>query len=487
MRGKVCLDEGDYLAWSEMAWNLHGKASIQQVRPEEFDTNPIINVFSAEFPSRERCEIFCKDVGSNMYSISSKEEMDTLQDFCDKKLTSFPYNIWLAVDDVDEEGVWKDSIMGQPLNYTPKWAENEPNGKLHENCAFLQNCLWLDVPCKALNGIACQCEQTFESSLKLLGLCKETHIDREYQIQNHMLDIERLMLVGKSTSIEYDQKQELWLMNVFFFNVTGTSRAPHASFTLGKNTWTIAGDNGCGKNHNSYTTDLKMSGCKDGNFTCYNGQCISMRKRCDQVPNCRDHSDERGCNILVLEEGYNKRVPPVGKNEEDKLTPVTVNVSMTLLKVVDIKEEDYSIKFQIQITLEWKEIRATYHNLKPETYLNALSLEEIRRLWLPLVVYMNTDQQETTRLGADWEWRTYVSVKREGNFTRSGYEMVDETEIFKGNENTLVMTQSYTLDFQCTYQLERYPFDTQVINTKLISCLEELNRLYLFAHRQLSD
>ena len=129
-----------------------------------------------------------------MYSISSKEKMDTLQDFCDKKLTSFPYNIWLAVDDVDEEGVWKDSIMGQPLNYTPKWAENEPNGRLHENCAFLQNCLWLDVPCKVLNGIARQCEQTFGSSLKLLGLCKETHIDREYQIQNHMLDIERLML-----------------------------------------------------------------------------------------------------------------------------------------------------------------------------------------------------------------------------------------------------------------------------------------------------
>ena len=64
-----------------------------------------------------------------------------------------------GVDDVDEEGVWKDSIMGQPLNYRPKWAENEPNGRLHENCAFLQNCLWLDVPCKALNGIACQCEQ----------------------------------------------------------------------------------------------------------------------------------------------------------------------------------------------------------------------------------------------------------------------------------------------------------------------------------------
>ena len=146
-----------------------------------------------------------------------------------------------------------------------------------------------------------------------------------------------------------------------------------------------------------------------------------------------------------------------GKLIENNTIPV-----LTLLKVVDIKEEDYSIELQIQITLQWKEIRAAYHNLKPETYLNALSLEEIDRLWLPLIIYTNTDQRETTRLGVQWEWSTGVSVKRDGEFTRSGYDMVDETEIFKGEENTLIMTQSYTHKFQCNYQLGNYPFDTQV-------------------------
>ena len=136
---------------------------------------------------------------------------------------------------------------------------------------------------------------------------------------------------------------------------------------------------------------------------------------------------------------------------------------MTLLKVVAIEEEDHSIELQFHITLEWKEIRATYYNIKPQIDMNALSEVEIDRLWLPLLIYTNTDQQETTRLGENWEWSTYVSVRREGNFTRSGYEMVDETEIFKGEENTLIMTQSYTHEFQCIYQLGRYPFDTQVV------------------------
>ena len=74
----------------------------------------------------------------------------------------------------------------------------------------------------------------------------------------------------------------------------------------------------------------------------------------------------------------------------------------------------------------------------------------------------DTDQQVTTRLGWVNEWRTDVNVQREGNHTLSKQKVLDETYLFKGSENSLVMTQSYTHDFQCVYQLQRYPFDTQV-------------------------
>ena len=82
-----------------------------------------------------------------------------------------------------------------------------------------------------------------------------------------------------------------------------------------------------------------------------------------------------------------------------------------------------------------------------------------------MVVYTNTDQLETTRLGMEWEWRTDVLVKRENQFERSGNEVLDEIEIFKGDENSLSLVQSYTHEFQCVYQLEKYPFDTQVRKT----------------------
>ena len=97
--------------------------------------------------------------------------------------------------------------------------------------------------------------------------------------------------------------------------------------------------------------------------------------------------------------------------------------------------------------------------------MNALTDVEIETLWLPLILYDNTDQKVTTRLGeyGNGEWMTFVTVTREGNFTRSGLDEVDEIEIFEGAENRLTMNQTYTWEFQCKYELQRYPFDTQAI------------------------
>ena len=144
------------------------------------------------------------------------------------------------------------------------------------------------------------------------------------------------------------------------------------------------------------------------------------------------------------------------------LIPTTVGVSIVLLKVVEIEEENHAIEFQYEIIMKWHDNRLTYHNLKQDTSLNALPEVDMKKLWLPLVIYANTDQKLTTRLGMEWEWSTIVTVTKEGNFTRSGLDTLHEIEIFKGGENALTMSQTYTNQFQCEFVLARYPFDTQV-------------------------
>ena len=205
-----------------------------------------------------------------------------------------------------------------------------------------------------------------------------------------------------------DDKENNWVLDMKDRNVTGMSKATHQSFTLGKHNWTIKGDKLCNWG-DPYAIELKMSGCREGHFTCNDGQCVSMDKRCNQLPDCRDESDERNCKILVLKDGYNMEVPPIVSSD-----PVNVSVSIDVLKLVDIDEEDYSIEIQFEITLAWKEKRATYQNLKERDSLNALLKGDINSFWLPKVIYENTDQKETMRLGdGNWEWDTRVVVKRE--------------------------------------------------------------------------
>ena len=246
---------------------------------------------------------------------------------------------------------------------------------------------------------------------------------------------------------------------MFGSNITGVAKASQASYVLGKFNWTIEGDNPCSF---SSSMELKLTGCEAGSFTCDNGQCVKMDKRCNQLAECPDKSDEKGCDLVVLEESYNKNIPPISSSTEGKVLKVNVSVSIDLLSIVRINQESHSIEFQFRIWLEWKENRVTYHNLKEMKSLNILMQDDVQRIWLPEVVYENTDQKKSTRLGETWEWSTSVLVKKEGNFSRSDLSSVDETEIFKGGENSLIMEQTYTHEFQCVYNLRYYPFDTQV-------------------------
>ena len=165
----------------------------------------------------------------------------------------------------------------------------------------------------------------------------------------------------------------------------------------------------------------------------------------------------------MLKSGYNMKIPPITTDQKRNIVPVPVRISIILMKIVRIEEVDHKIEFQFGIVLEWPEIRALFHNLKFKSSLNALTDDEILQLWLPYVIYDNTDMKEVVQL--EDGTKTTVTVSREGGFTRSGLEVADEIEVFEGGENKLTMNQTYSKKFQCEYQLHRYPFDIQVTFT----------------------
>ena len=108
-----------------------------------------------------------------------------------------------------------------------------------------------------------------------------------------------------------------------------------------------------------------------------------------------------------------------------------------------------------------------YHNLKSERSNNLLSRTEIDSLWIPFAVFSNTEDSESTK----GDYDTEVTVTKEGNFTESPLEVMEEINIFEGRDNRITFQQVYSKTFKCVYQLQLYPFDTQVSNWRSVSLL----------------
>ena len=90
--------------------------------------------------------------------------------------------------------------------------------------------------------------------------------------------------------------------------------------------------------------------------------------------------------------------------------------------------------------------RITYNNLKTDSFLNAFTYAEKQDVRLPTLIYANTDQKETTRLGWENEWSTSVEVSRDGTFTR---QVLNNKEILDSNAVHLFVNRGTAL--QCSY------------------------------------
>ena len=507
-----CGSPGDYVSWEEANWQLFSQAKNMSVG--ELDgpcrRESLFHVFTAEFIEHSGCMEHCQKLGKGRSPpVRTLQDLETLQKeidavtFVHENKGLLPQFLWLAATDGEwrasasgeggagVEGEWRDSYTGQVLDdLEPDYPDKDgPWFPGHDvsldnqhNCLAMVTALpgivipheinWYEWTCsmKDVSGAApaCPCTYTQQPILLLRGLCPHSALKPLGNVQYTPKQLAAfpsdLFLLGRvSTQIRYNNSSKQWILTDAVASVRAESNATKMSYVLGKHQWKVTNDVFKCYEGKPYTVYLKLSGCSQGEFTCNDGQCVTMEQRCNQVPDCRDESDEENCRILMLKMNYNMKVPPIVPTWGGDFNKTQVEISIMLLKIVSMNEVQNTINFQFGISLQWKENRATYYNLKDETSLNALTDAEISTLWLPYVVYANTDMKEAVELkfGGN-NWRTILTIIREGNFTSSNVEVLDEIEIFAGAENRLTLSQSYTKSFQCIYNLKSYPFDTQV-------------------------
>ena len=267
------------------------------------------------FDEWEDCMTTCPKLqGSQVPSTTSLVEMNDFFRMRNEYITdTFYASVWFPVTYKEEESQWV-------YYYDNKIVDNDVLELLigevdnrKGNCAIAPYAGWTDFECKTDGNtpLRCLCRKEDLIYMTMRGLCPDSNIDRFWVPRNYGdADLEYIGI--SSSRIFYDNEEKQWKMTVTGKKerTVGTSKTSFESFLLGKSSWLIENDDISCNTGDPYNITLKLTGCKSDEFTCFDGQCIDINKRCDQIEDCMDKSDENDCELLILKQGYKKKVIP---------------------------------------------------------------------------------------------------------------------------------------------------------------------------------
>ena len=132
--------------------------------------------------------------------------------------------------------------------------------------------------------------------------------------------------------------------------------------------------------------------------------------------------------------------------------------------VQDIQEVGQYFEIKFQLSLNWKDARVQFHNLKVDEVMNSLSLEEQMSLWTLTIVFWNTKKQLKSRNDED----CFASIRRMGNGSIIDRSVNTDIEVFNGKDNEITFSRVYSIQFYCEYQMSWYPFDIQTCSIEMV-------------------
>ena len=116
---------------------------------------------------------------------------------------------------------------------------------------------------------------------------------------------------------------------------------------------------------------------------------------------------------------------------------IPITVDLQILSILDVVELEMEFNVKIRLTLSWYDRRLEFYNLKADTKNNLLSLDEKVLLWIPGVIFGNTDQNEAVLNDV----KSTVNIKRLGNYTKSPLSSIQETAVYEGAQNALIYSR----------------------------------------------
>ena len=115
------------------------------------------------------------------------------------------------------------------------------------------------------------------------------------------------------------------------------------------------------------------------------------------------------------------------------------------------------LQLKFNLRMEWVDARLEFYNIKLDETMNVITTEELERIWLPIIVVDNTENDQRSVL----DGKSFATIKRMNEGIGSDSTISEDIDIYKGSENTITMSRLYNIEFFCDYDMRWYPFDAQ--------------------------
>ncbi|KAK3861928.1 hypothetical protein Pcinc_032156 [Petrolisthes cinctipes] len=217
---------------------------------------------------------------------------------------------------------------------------------------------------------------------------------------------------------------------------------------LGRHWWSVW-ESGCSQDK----MQLLLSSCTlYEEFTCNDGTCIDVKKRCNLILDCSDHSDEEDCEKVLLPRNYHPRLPPPSTVQ----LPFPLGLTLSISSVRKFCPNTFTVVIDTNLIFLWSDSRLTYKNLQSSHYDN--TLPNTSQVWHPKV-----DIKDGYYGAVDLTHHSMdIYILKEGYPIKKSHFMDSlKDKMYSGSYNRLQMNEKQIISFRCHLNLQMYPFDTQ--------------------------
>lgn len=363
-----------------------------------------------------QAETQCQKMGAKIVLPKSKSENEYLLNFtnkneysCKNNSKSEIYNdfMWLGILGNFQNQKWYHYSSNELVN-DDFFVKNEYSPVLKERqCISFYGCIrknniftgkWNPVKCESRRKLACH----FHSRplLLLRGLSFDSYFDRMYYINEYDIDVK---FYGLTYSvIEKSQNGKEWVLRRYDMPAIKSTLSMKNSFhyPTGRQEWKYFDHYNA---ENPIIKELFLTACSSTLYSCLDGSCIDLEKRCDNKADCPDGSDEQHCSFVEEGLSYEGQImPPLQKGE----TSFIIYFDIVIFAISAVNLNKFTVNVEAQITFEWYDIRLTFKNLRNSTEKNILYN---MTNWVPQFNFFG-DQFQKTQVTVESE--RLVAVRR---------------------------------------------------------------------------